>query len=340
MSRRAPTAADVQALEADLRRRGFEIYCGPSYYAAGHCRPGKHPHGQFSRHFAAPGMAVDFGWPGPPIHDLEALHVELLMEELGRHPTIRWRRLWNLGPGDHQDHGHVDDAYGWRGYIERVTPRPGVRARDGKDLFVSPRAFPQHVPPTNSGYTLAAIVAFQELAPRLTNPKTGRPFYGGHADGYLGKVTRAAVKAIQGHLGLTVDGLPGPRTMSALRAAIDRQNNPPKPDPEEQEMERKLDQILANQARIEKKIDARPSAGDIAKDVWRYVIYGFHASWWLRRGLITDPTHRNFPADPGSPADKELRREAAESGRATVNTPTGPVLVELDQDGAFKIKEN
>ena len=71
------------------------------------------------------------------------------------------------------------------------------------------------------------------------------------------------------------------------------------------------------------------------------VLYGLPFHWWVRRGGILDPGHRHFPADPGSPAHKELLAEAAESGRATVYGPDGAaVLLELDEHGRFQIKED
>ena len=58
---------------------------------------------------------------------------------------------------------------------------------------------------------------------------------------------------------------------------------------------------------------------------------GFSVDWFLRRGLVPDPEHRMFPADPGSPADKELRAEAAANeGRVRLYTPEGPLTLRLD----------
>ena len=101
----------------------------------------------------------------------------------------------------------------------------------------------------------------------------------------------------------------------------------------------KIDDLLTEVRAI--RAEQRTSTpAEIARAVWGQQLYGFAAHWQLRQGLITDPAHPNFPADPGSPADKVLRAEALESGRTTTYTPDGPVLLELDQDGRFQIKED
>ena len=101
----------------------------------------------------------------------------------------------------------------------------------------------------------------------------------------------------------------------------------------------KIDDLLTEVRAI--RAEQRTSTpAEIARAVWSQQLYGFAAHWQLRQGLITDPAHPNFPADPGSPADKVLRAEALESGRTTTYTPDGPVLLELDQDGRFQIKED
>lgn len=51
----------------------------------------------------------------------------------------------------------------------------------------------------------------------------------------------------------------------------------------------------------------------IAAAVWQYKFDGhgiFNAWWFLRRGAVLNPEHKQFPADPGSPAD--IERQAAE----------------------------
>lgn len=51
-------------------------------------------------------------------------------------------------------------------------------------------------------------------------------------------------------------------------------------------------------------------------------IYGLVFEWWVRRGLVPDPGHRSFPADPGSPADIELKVAAKALGETV--TPYNP----------------
>lgn len=100
------------------------------------------------------------------------------------------------------------------------------------------------------------------------------------------------------------------------------------------------------QTRLEKKIDNQDgvlvrllsavSKTKIGEAVWGHPLYGFLAHWHLRRGLITDPEHRNFPADPGSPADYDLRGHAEKNdGIVSVYTPDGPKMLILD-GGEFK----
>ena len=226
--RRYPTTADFYALEAELRERGWDITCGPGHVDRGYCAPGKHPHMTNSPHFRR--GALDVSWPGAPISDIEALHVELLIEEIRRHPTINYRTVWNWGPGDHEDHLHLDDMKK-SGWGDAVKPRPGVRARDGVDLFVSPKAFPNHRPPKNHGYTLAHMVTAQTLLGRMTDPASGLALLRATADGYWGPLTEAATKAAQRILDFPTreqDGIPGPATVRAIQ---DHLAKPPKVEP-------------------------------------------------------------------------------------------------------------
>ena len=215
MAKRRPTHADMLAIETDFRSRGLSIYCGPSDWKAGRCAPGKHSHSADSRHFK--GLALDFGYGTAPVNDTEALIVEVLMDELDRHPTLMFRKLWNVGPGNHEDHGHVDDMAGQ--WTSVVNPRRGVRVRDGVDLFVPVKVAPNHKPVINKGFTLAYV---QDVQSRLT--RLGH--YTGKLDGYRGQQTTAAITAFQKDAGLTADGLPGPATLTAIKAAL-----APKPDP-------------------------------------------------------------------------------------------------------------
>ena len=107
MARRRPTRTDLKNLVNDQRRRGFEHYCTPYDWEAGRCATGKHGHSADSRHFK--GLAVDFGWPGAPISDMERIHVLLEMRRLAADPVIDYRLTFNISDGNHPDHGHVDD---------------------------------------------------------------------------------------------------------------------------------------------------------------------------------------------------------------------------------------
>lgn len=52
----------------------------------------------------------------------------------------------------------------------------------------------------------------------------------------------------------------------------------------------------------------------VAAAVWAHKVDGhgpFNAWWWLRRGLVLNPEHKQYPADPDSPADVE--RQAAQT---------------------------
>ena len=211
-----PNHATMLKVEAELRSRGLSIYCGPSDWAAGRCAPGKHGHSSDSRHFK--GLAVDFGYGAAPINDTEALLVELIMGVyLPRwFPGVDFRKLWNVGPGNHEDHGHLDDMAGL--WTSVVRPRGNVRSRDGVDLFVPVRVIPEHVPPINHGLTLAHVAKVQGLL-------------GLHADGYHGTNTTRAVRNAQNRLGILVDGKGGPATLAALLEDAKPKPKPPKPKP-------------------------------------------------------------------------------------------------------------
>lgn len=212
--------------------------------------------------------------------------------------------------------------------------------------------------PWNTHWDPGAIAApWEVIAPPATPGRDGDVFFEGSdgpdvhewqtnlaALGYdlvgvglFGPKTTAATRAFQSDHGITVDGRVGPVSRTTMENTM-----------------RKLDDLARQIEALGRKIDANHTAQTrtltqilgavtkVAADVWTYALYGFPAHWWVRRGGILDPGHRHFPADPGSPADKELRAEALESGRATVYGPDGTaVLIELDPDtNRFKIKED
>lgn len=210
MALRKPTQAVMFEIEALLKSWGFVIYCGPSDWKAGRCKPGLHGHSSDSRHFL--GLAVDFGWGSSAISNMEALLVEIAIEMLRkRYPDLALRFLWNVGPGNHEDHGHVDDnGLNWNSV---VRPRSGVRAADGSTLFVPVAMFKgAHVPPINHGLTQKHVQTVQKLLTQLK-------YYTGSLDGYHGQQTTAAVTAAQRALGITADGKGGPGTLAALQKA-------------------------------------------------------------------------------------------------------------------------
>ena len=215
MAKRRPTRADFNALVANQKARGFEHYCTPYSFDAGICpsHGGTNPHSSDSRHRL--GLAVDFGWPGAAISDVERIHVLLEMRRLAADPEIDWRRLFDISNTNHPDHGHVDDRPDWG---SSVHDRFDVFSKDGYSVFVSPKAFPNHIPRTNSGFSLGHIVKFQGLAKRLGK-------YSGAADGYLGPNTRKAAEAVQAMAGVTVDGLPGAQTIAAAERLLSTPDN-------------------------------------------------------------------------------------------------------------------
>src|SRR5690606_4629028 len=115
------------ALERELRARGFIIYCGPSHHYSGVCRKGNHAHDPDSMHWQ--GLAIDAGMDpasGAAISNYERAHLDRLARE--KH-GIGWRTLWNVGPGNHQDHVHFDGS-NWASIINYtgvtgITLKPG-----------------------------------------------------------------------------------------------------------------------------------------------------------------------------------------------------------------------
>lgn len=109
--------------------------------------------------------------------------------------------------------------------------------------------------------------------------------------------------------------------VSALSRKMDDQN-------------RRIEQVRSEQENQYRSLLDRTSKKWLGESVWSYKFYGFVAHWWLRLGLILDPNHRHFPADPGSPADKELRAEAAfnEDGTVQIYLPEGQTSLRVDPD--------
>ena len=89
---------------------------------------------------------------------------------------------------------------------------------------------PRPQPPANycptlqQGSTGPAVVRLQELL-------KSRGFYTGNIDGIFGPITRAAVVAFQGSMGLVQDGIVGIRTWTALGVNCHTPTPPPPPPP-------------------------------------------------------------------------------------------------------------
>lgn len=205
-----------------------------------------------------------------------------------------------------------------------ATPTPPVQ---------TPPDFSQTPSPANNFFFPADETrAFQALV----NDLIGAGFLPGPRlveDGVLHGKTMTVIRELQKQLNVLIragllpgitkvldeDGLHGPRTTTATEALFTM-------------LTAKLDQVLAGQKRIEAKLDDKPTAVQVAKAVWSHVLYGFTAHWHLRRGNVPTPDHAMFPADPGSPADRELRAAAAANGgRVRVYTPDGLVALRLDE---------
>lgn len=201
----AKTKADILALERELRARGFIIYCGPSHSYNGVCRKGNHGHDDDSYHWLA--GAIDIGLDpssGAAISNYERAHLDRLATELR---ARGFRVLWNVGPGNHQDHLHVDIS-NYRTIIN-LTGVSGITLKAG--------TFPDVPSNLNKGFDKAYVKTLQadlNLVIAAGLLKVTRL----DEDGSLGPATTAAVKAYQTLRGLVADGLPGPTT----RARLDR----------------------------------------------------------------------------------------------------------------------
>ena len=189
--RRYPAASKIGTdefwaeLEAIAAEEGYTVNCGPSDYKAGRCAPGKHPHSRTSRHFA--GRAIDYGRnprTGEPVSAYEQAYLSAL--------GLRLRDLYPdmglvlmRGPGDHEDHLHVQDK-------AQTTPnsfRP--------DLSGAP----------------AGVILYGMHGDHV---KALQQSLGVKADGVYGLQTFDALRAAQSKAGITVDGIAGPATAKVV----------------------------------------------------------------------------------------------------------------------------
>lgn len=74
------------------------------------------------------------------------------------------------------------------------------------------------------------------------------------------------------------------------------------------------DRILNSHGQALGKVVNQTEKSAIGSAVWTHPLYGTVAHWLMRMGMIPDPNHPNFPADPGSFMDKVYRDEAAQTG--------------------------
>ncbi len=158
-------------------------------------------------------------------------------------------------------------------------------------------------------------------------------------DGDYGPKTRTAVARHQRHLDKAgfdpgpADGLWGSRTTRAHKEY----------NVTLQRIEQKLDNLQddVDQLRTAEPAASRADVREVVKTeimrvprlVWSYVVahHGpFNAWWFLRRGLVLDPEHRRFPADPGSPADIQMQVASKTLG-APPRPYTAAVAAELDE---------
>ena len=198
------TPADVATLETELRRRGYDIYDGPSLVKAGICTPTKHGHLSNSTHYVDArggftgtrvGGAIDVGRDpssGAAISTYEKAHMDDLARELmGR----GFRCIW--GVAAHFDHLHVD--YNVSGGHQVVFQGP------------------------NAGFTVAHILWVQKSLKTLG-------YYTGTLDGLREAGTIAAIKAFQSKSRLTADALPGDGTTAAIKKALAADSTPTEVD--------------------------------------------------------------------------------------------------------------
>lgn len=183
-------------LEAVFRQMRYDVYCAPSYVRAGHCAPGRHPHGTNSRHFAA--RALDIGYDpasGAPESNYEKAFLDVTVRMMqARYP--RMFIVWNRGPGDHRDHAHFDDQrYPMEGRYTGISLPNGIigYGARGRTVEEFQRGLNKHG---------ARIVA----------------------DGIFGLATYDALREFQYARGLVPDALYGPATAAVLAPK-------PKPNP-------------------------------------------------------------------------------------------------------------
>jgi|SRR5690625_57437 len=58
------------------------------------------------------------------------------------------------------------------------------------------------------------------------------------------------------------------------------------------------------------------SAEEIVAELLSTTLQGMSVDWWIRNGLVLDPDHPQYPADPGSLADQIMRAAEAVTGEA------------------------
>lgn len=268
--------------------------------------------------------------------------VGLLVQNRGRSVALRNLRpgdalMWKYVTGDNRagnETNHVDLVernFPDQGYVVVIgynVPKPGATTGD----------------PSRGGGVWRRRVYYNErwIVAGLRMPAAA-----------LAERNRKAWVKVQQHLtdlGLgdfQMTGVPGPATQksvleySKVYSYSGTQDDPFVLLPH---MEATMTNVARELQNLHRKVDAYGRSLDLVvnqtkKDaignaVWSYRLYGFVAHWWLRLGMILDPNHKNFPADPGSPADKELRAEAAfsEDDRVEVYLPEGQTSLRLDPD--------
>lgn len=185
-------AGDLADLEAELRERGFEIYCGPSLFAA--CVR-RHSHSAASLHYRPPGRAIDVGVPGPAVSTLERSTLDRLTAELDRRG---FRCRWNADPA-HKDHAHIDND---EPYPPAIVPT-GAKHSGAAAYFGQAPRFRFGTRRGRRGELVRLVQQRVEYFDRVA------------VDGAFGPATEAAVKLWQSALGVEVDGKVGPRTIRA-----------------------------------------------------------------------------------------------------------------------------
>lgn len=199
------TPKDVAEREEVLRRRGFNVYDGPSSVQRGVCFPGAPGHGHLtdSTHFVDAGGgfggrrfggAVDVGRDPSkdvPISNFEKAHLDDLAQVLQREG---FRVIW--GVDAHFDHLHFDYNVGGGHQLNLIGP--------------------------NGGFTVAHIATVQTGLSQLRR-QNNRHYYTRDIDGLREEHTLKAIKAFQRDHGLKDDGDPGRLTSEAIKSALARQ---------------------------------------------------------------------------------------------------------------------